>query len=88
MVEISVTRMSSKGQIVIPASMRKNLKIGDDILIIQDEDRIVLKKLDKLTEQMKEDLEFARRTEEARRRIESGDYVKLDSENLEEMMKW
>jgi len=81
--------MSSKGQIVIPVSMRKNLKVGDDILIIQDDERIILKKSDKLAEQMKEDLEFARRTEEAYKRIEAGEFISIDSENLEEEMnKW
>ena len=89
MANISVTRMSSKGQIVIPVSMRKNLKVGDDILIIQDDERIILKKSDKLAEQMKEDLEFARRTEEAYKRIEAGEFVSIDSKNLEEEMnKW
>ncbi len=89
MANISVTRMSSKGQIVIPVSMRKNLKVGDDILIIQDDERIILKKSDKLAEQMKEDLEFARRTEEAYKRIEAGEFISIDSENLEEEMnKW
>ena len=89
MVNISVTRMSSKGQIVIPVSMRANLKVDDDILIIHDDERIILKKSDKLTKQMKEDFEFARRTEEAYRRIEAGEFISIDSENLEEEMnKW
>jgi len=68
MINIDVTRMSSKGQIVIPSSMRGDLKEGDEILIIKDEDRIILKRADKLTEEMKEDLEFAKRTEEAYKR--------------------
>lgn len=89
MVNISVTKMSSKGQIVIPANMRKNIKAGDNLIIIKDDERIVIKKADKLTEQMKEDLEFSRRTEEAYKRIESGEFISVDSENLfEEMSKW
>ncbi|MAG01732.1 hypothetical protein CMI42_00165 [Candidatus Pacearchaeota archaeon] len=39
-------------------------------------------------ERFKEDLEFARRTEEAQSRIDSGEYLSMDSENLEEMNKW
>ncbi len=40
-------------------------------------------------EQFTEDLEFEKRTEEARKRIESGDFISVDSENLsEEMDKW
>lgn len=46
---------------------------------------LFMKKFDKLAE----DLEFARRTEESRERIESGEYIGLDSKNLSsEMEKW
>ena len=69
--------------------MRKNFKEGDSFLIIKDDDRIILKKTSSLREGIKEDLEFARRTEEAWERIEAGEYVSVDSENLfEEMEKW
>lgn len=89
MANINVTKMSSKGQIVIPSDMRTDLKEGDEILIIKDEDRIILKKADKLTEQMKEDLEFARRTEEAYQRHEKGEFTKMDFDDfIEEMKKW
>lgn len=89
MVEIDITRLSSKGQIVIPKEMRKGMKEGDKILIIRDKDRIILKKASVMDEQLKEDIEFARRTEEAWKRIEAGEYISVDSENIaEEMMKW
>lgn len=89
MANINVTKMSSKGQIVIPSNMRGNLKEGDELLIIKDEDRIILKKADKLTEQMKEDLEFARRTEEAYKRHERGESIEMDfDEFISEMKKW
>jgi len=89
MANIGITKMSSKGQIVIPAHMRKDLKEGEELIIIKDEDRIILKKSEKVSEQMKEDLEFARRTEEAFQRIEAGEYVSIDSDDLfEEMDKW
>jgi hypothetical protein len=40
-------------------------------------------------EEILEDLEFAKRTEAAYRRIENGEGIKVDSENLiEEMVKW
>jgi len=40
-------------------------------------------------ENIKEDLEFAQRTEEAYKRIKAGKYISIDSENLdEEMSKW
>jgi AbrB family looped-hinge helix DNA binding protein len=89
MVILNVTRMSSKGQIVIPSNMRGDLKEGDELLIIKDEGRIILKKADKLTEEMKEDLEFAKRTERAYNKIEAGKGIKMDFDNfINEMKKW
>ena len=86
---IDITRMSSKGQIVIPKDMREGFKEGEKILIIKDKGRLILKKASSMYENLKEDLEFARRTEEAYKRIEAGEYIEIDSENLvEEMMKW
>jgi AbrB family looped-hinge helix DNA binding protein len=89
MVQIDTTKISSKGQIVIPSSMRSDLKEGDTLLIIKSKNAILLKKADDLDEKFKEDLEFAKRTEEAYKRIEAGEYISLDSENIfEEMKKW
>jgi len=87
--DINITRMSSKGQIVIPQEMRKNFKEGEKILIIQGGDKLILKKATDFDENLKEDLEFARRTEEAWKRIDKGEFISVDSENLfEEMDKW
>ena len=87
--DVNITRMSSKGQIVIPQEMRKNFKEGEKILVIQGGDRIILKKATDLDESLKEDFEFARRTEEAWKRIEKGEFIRVNSENLfEEMDKW
>ncbi len=36
---------------------------------------------------LKEDLKFTRRTEEAFERVESGDYISIDSDNIEKEMK-
>ena len=45
--EAATTKVSSKGQVVIPASVRKaaNLKKGERILAIAIDDTIVLKKV-------------------------------------------
>ncbi|MBU4308443.1 MAG: AbrB/MazE/SpoVT family DNA-binding domain-containing protein [Nanoarchaeota archaeon] len=89
MVEIGITRMSSKGQIVIPQGMRLGISEGERILIIQGENSLILKRATKMDEQFQEDLEFARRTEEAYKRIEAGEGIRMDvDEFLEEMGKW
>ncbi len=89
MINMDVIRISSKGQIVIPSKMRKNLKEGEELLIIKDDERIILKKVESLTKNMKEDLEFAKRTEEAYDRIEAGEGIKMDFDDfIKEMKKW
>jgi len=89
MAEIDITRISSKGQVVIPFEMRKHLKEGDKILIIKSGEQLILKKASKLDKNFSEDLEFARRTEDAYKRHEKGDFVKMDFGNfIEEIKKW
>ena len=89
MANINITKMSSKGQVVIPADMRKNIKEGDKLLVIKSGNQIILKKASNMDKQLKEDLEFARRTEEAYKRIEAGQGIRMDfDEFIEEMKKW
>lgn len=89
MVQIDTTKISSKGQVVIPSKMRSDLKEGDTLLIIKDNGTLLLKKANDLDEKFKEDLEFARRTEEAYKRHERGDFKSMPSDKfLEELEKW
>lgn len=89
MVQIDTTKVSSKGQIVIPVSMRDEFKEGDTLLIIRENNTLLLKKADTLDEQFKEDLEFARRTEDAYKRHEKGEFRRLSADKfLEELEKW
>jgi len=81
--------MSSKGQIVIPSNMRGDIKEGDELIIIKDDERIILKKAEILTEQMKEDLEFARRTEEAWQAYDRGEFKTYSEEEfLKRLEQW
>jgi AbrB family looped-hinge helix DNA binding protein len=87
--EVALTKMSSKGQIVIPSELRKNIKEGDQLLIIKNNHQLVLKKASELDKQLREDLKFARRTEEAWKRYEQGKFKSLKAEDfLKEIEKW
>lgn len=89
MAQVDITRISSKGQVVIPAAMRTDLKEGDKLLIIRNKNQIILKKADSLDKNLKEDLEFARRTEEAYKRYERGEFITMEFDDfLKEMKKW
>lgn len=87
--EIALTKMSSKGQIVIPTEMRKDINEGEKLIVIKSNGTLIMKKASKLSEKFKEDLEFARRTEEAYKRIEEGKGIKMDFDDfIKEMKKW
>lgn len=89
MESVDITKLSSKGQVVIPFEMRKDLKEGDKLLIIRNKNQIILKKASDLDEQLKEDLEFARRTEEAWKRHEKGEFTRMSGEEfIKEIKKW
>ena len=42
--EIAVTRMSSKGQVVIPVELRGDMEEGEDLVIIRQDEQIILEK--------------------------------------------
>ncbi|MFH1592018.1 MAG: AbrB/MazE/SpoVT family DNA-binding domain-containing protein [Candidatus Woesearchaeota archaeon] len=87
--DVAITKISSKGQIVIPAEMRENLNEGEKLLIIKSNGQLIMKKASDLDKNLKEDLKFAKRTEEALRRIEKGKGIKMDFDDfIENMKKW
>lgn len=85
--DIAVTRMSSKGQIVIPVETRKGFHKGDKFIIIRDGDRLILKQVKNLDENFEKDLEFARRTEEAWKRYEAGEFHEVKGEHFLELLE-
>lgn len=47
MADVSTTKMSSKGQVVIPENIRKrlNLKVGSQFVVVGDRDVVILKNI-------------------------------------------
>ena len=72
--EIALTKMSSKGQIVIPSEFREDIKEGEQLIIIKNNHQFILKKVSELNKNLKADLEFAKRTEEAWECYEKGQF--------------
>jgi len=87
--EIALTKISSKGQIVIPAHLRKNFSQGEELLIIKNNDQMVLHRLKDMDKKFKEDLAFAKETEKLLRKYERGEFKhKTAKEFLQELEKW
>ncbi|MGF3522131.1 MAG: AbrB/MazE/SpoVT family DNA-binding domain-containing protein [Candidatus Bathyarchaeia archaeon] len=85
----ALTRASSKGQIVIPAAVRKKLgvKEGSVFAVTTKKDMIVLKKLDSKIKA--EDLRTLKLIEEAWKDIEEGRYkAATPDEFFKELDKW
>lgn len=54
---IKTIRVSEKGQIAIPIEIRNKLKIdfGDELVIVQNEEKMLIEKAPKISRQIKDD---------------------------------
>jgi len=87
--DVAITKISSKGQVVIPAEMRGNLNEGDKLIVFKNKDQIIMKRAEKLDENFTEDIEFAQKTEEAWKRIIKGKGIEMDFDDfINEMKNW
>jgi AbrB family looped-hinge helix DNA binding protein len=87
--KMAITTLSSKGQIVLPKEIREDLHVGEQFLILREGNNIILKPKNSIGEQLKEDLEFARRSDEALERLEKGEGVTMEfDEFIDEIKKW
>lgn len=86
MAELEITKMSSKGQIVIPQEMRKGFHEGEKFVVIKAGKQIILKSVEDFDENIEEDLEFARRTEEVWKSYERGEFKSLPADKFLEML--
>lgn len=82
MVQMDITRMSSKGQVVIPQELREDFSEGDKIVVIRINDQIILKRADKFDKQLEEDLLVARRVAAAWKEVDGGKSKKMSRENF------
>jgi AbrB family looped-hinge helix DNA binding protein len=87
--DIELTRLSSKGQIVLPNEIREklNLEKGTIFAITTSNGMIILRKME--TGMKPEDLETLKLVEEAWEDIEKGRYKSAPPEEFfQEMKKW
>ena len=82
MAKIDITKMSSKGQVVIPQELRMNFSEGDKIVVIRNDDQIILKRADKFDKHLEEDLKAAKRVEEAWKEIGKGKFKRMSCEDF------
>ena len=87
--DIGITRLSSKGQIVIPAFMRKGFPEGTQLLIVREGERFIIKPHDDLGPELKEDILFAERTERALQEFKEGKFIKKNhADFIHDLESW
>ncbi len=87
--DFAIAKISTKGQIVIPTSMREDIAKGDEFLMVKKKGNILLKNMKSVAEDLKDDLKFAQKTDEAWKRIKAGKGIRMDfDEFINEMKKW
>jgi len=87
--DVAITKMSSKGQVVIPTSMRADIPEGEKLLIIRDGTRIILKPLSDIEPAVREDMVFAEKTEQALGEYSRGTFTKKKADAfIDEMKEW
>ena len=80
--EYAIAKVSTKGQIVIPSTMRTDILAGDEFLMVKQEGRIVLKNMKELANDLKDDLIFAERVEKAWQDYHAKKFVKKSKDEF------
>jgi AbrB family looped-hinge helix DNA binding protein len=89
--EIATTTVSSRGQIVIPSSMRQGLKNGEKLILFQKDDTYILKKASVLGKDFQSEFARANKLDEMISEYESGKQrtKKLSKADFKkELLKW
>ena len=86
--DVAIAKVSSKGQIVIPSNMRKDIGVGDQFLIIKEDNKFIMKKINELAKDLKRELAFSQRVEKAWNSYEKGKFKSVSAKKfLEELNK-
>ena len=92
--EIEISRIGERGQIVIPQEFREEMHIknGEKFLIVKTDDKLILQQMSKLKskniEQFREDLIDMKIAEARLNEIEKHGTVQTKDEFLKDMKKW
>lgn len=83
---MEITKLSSKGQVVIPESARQNLKIGTAFTVVRKGDLIILKEVEGLKE---EEIKEMKELDKIWKEIDEGKATTQKVEDfLDEMKRW
>ena len=83
---MEITKLSTKGQIVIPEEIRKDLKSGTAFVVSRQDNLIILKKVEDLT---KQEMEEMKELDKIWKDIDSGNCESYtEREFFEKLKEW
>lgn len=82
--EVSITKMSENGQVVIPSEIRKDagIKPSTKFIVFNEDGNIMLKQIKK--EALKEDMVLIEKIRKSEEQIKEGKFVKADTSMKDE----
>lgn len=80
--DIALTKMNSRGQVVIPSEMRKDIMEDEKLVLIKNNHQLILKKASAVGKNLVDDLIFAKRTEDALKKYERGEFIEMDFDDF------
>jgi AbrB family looped-hinge helix DNA binding protein len=87
--DIAVTRMSSRGQVVIPKEVREGFGMDDNIIVIRSGNQIILEKTSDFQKNIAEDIKAAERVSKAWKKYDEGKFVKKSKDEfLKDLETW
>jgi AbrB family looped-hinge helix DNA binding protein len=81
---METTRISTKGQVVIPEGVRKGIEVGDSFIVSRKDNLIILKRIEGLTKKEEEEMEELNKIW---KEIDGGKCESYEEENFFEKMK-
>ena len=89
--DVEVVRMSSKGQIVVPLSLRRKFKLskGEKLILVEEGGMIVVRPVKSLGNDVAEEIHAARRAAAGWKQIKAGNSERMSkAEFLRRLSKW
>ena len=95
--DTDITKISSRGQLVIPQEIREDAQVKPDtkFIVFNEDDYIILKPIKKEIKDLKEEMEELKEVKEADEQLKKGEFLKISGNksveeitNILERHKW
>jgi bifunctional DNA-binding transcriptional regulator/antitoxin component of YhaV-PrlF toxin-antitoxin module len=80
--DFAIAKISTKGQVVIPRFLREGVNTGDEFLMIKDQGRFILKNMKDIGQELKDDIYFAKRIDQAWKEHREGKFISKSKDDF------